>query len=171
MALVLKTSDCHRSVGSNPTASANFYQPLQALFNTITKFQTKTDKYLANKVYIMQENLLQEIGINAGLVVSGLFGSLLTIKKGASARVGSIAISLVTGIGSANYITPIVVDTLGIDNQNLTFGIAFILGFLGLSGIEYAIKKFMPEAIEETAPRKRRLTRKKPINRKRVRKR
>ena len=113
----------------------------------------------------MQENFLQEVGINAGLIVSGLFGSLLTIKQGASARLGSIAVSLSTGVGSANYITPIVVDALSIDNQNLTFGIAFILGFLGLSGIEYAIKKFMPDAPEVPV---RRLTRKKTGSRKRT---
>jgi hypothetical protein len=115
----------------------------------------------------MQENLLQEVGINAGLIVSGLFGSLLTIKKGANARLGGIAVSIATGIGSANYITPIVVDTLGIDNQNLTFGIAFILGFLGLTGIEYAIKKFIPDAAEEILPVKRRTTRKRTTGKKR----
>ena len=118
-------------------------------------------------VTIMPTNLLQEVGINAGLVVSGLFGSLLTIKKGASARLGSIAVSISTGVGSANYLTPVVVDSLSIDNQNLTFGIAFILGFLGLSGIEYAIKRFMPDA-EESVPVKRRLTRKKPTARKKT---
>jgi len=116
----------------------------------------------------MQENLLQEVGINAGLIVSGLFGSLLTIKKGANTHLYSIAVSIATGIGSANYITPIVVDTLNISNQNLTFGIAFILGFLGLTGIEYAIKKFIPDAAEEIIPNRRKLTRKKPIARKKT---
>lgn len=110
------------------------------------------------------QNLLQEIGINAGLIVSGLFGSLLTIKKGAHARLGSVAVSIATGVGSANYITPIVVDALSVENQNFTFGIAFILGFLGLSGIEYAIKKFVPDAVEEELPPKRRLVRKKTGN-------
>lgn len=119
-------------------------------------------------VNTMQENLLQEVGINAGLVVSGLFGSLLTIKKGASARLGSIAVSISTGVGSANYLTPVVVDSLSIDNQNLTFGIAFILGFLGLSGIEYAIKKFVPDAEEVVPPTRNRLNRKKNTNRKRT---
>lgn len=112
----------------------------------------------------MQENILQEIGINAGLIVSGLFGSLLTIKQGAAARIGSVAISITTGVGSANYITPIVVDSLSITNQNLTFGIAFILGFLGLSGIEYAIKKFVPDAVEVNKKNRR------PVKKKRSRK-
>lgn len=107
-------------------------------------------------------NFLQEVGINAGLVVSGLFGSLLTIKKGDATKLSSIAISITTGIGSANYITPIVVDSLGVTNHNLTFGIAFILGFLGLRGIEMVIEKIAPQLKEEPKPVKR-AVRKKPI--------
>ena len=101
------------------------------------------------------QNILQEIGINAGLIVSGLFGSLLTIKKGHATRLSSVALSIAAGVGSANYITPVVVDSLNLTNQNLTFGIAFILGFLGLSGIDFAIKKFMPDMEEQTAPKRR----------------
>ena len=109
-------------------------------------------------------NYLQEIGINAGLVVSGLFGSLLTIKKGDASKLSSIVVSMTTGIGSANYITPIVVDALGVTNNNLTFGIAFILGFLGLRGIELVIEKFAPQLKEEPKPVKQ-PTRKKPVKR------
>ena len=115
----------------------------------------------------MTENILQEVGINAGLIVSGLFGSLLTIKKGAATRLSSVLISIATGVGSANYITPVVVDSLSIQNNNLTFGIAFILGFLGLRGIEYAIAKIMPDVEEEKpAARKRKAPAKKKTNRK-----
>lgn len=110
------------------------------------------------------ENVLQEIGINAGLIVSGLFGSLLTIKKGHATRLSSVALSIAAGVGSANYITPVVVDSLSLTNQNLTFGIAFILGFLGLSGIDFAIKKFMPDM--EEAPVKRRPAKKKAAKKK-----
>jgi len=110
----------------------------------------------------MVENILQEVGINAGLIVSGLFGSLLTIKKGAATHLGSIALSIAAGVGSANYITPIVVDSLSITNQNLTFGVAFILGFLGLSGIDYAIKKLLPDVEPEVKPKRRASKKKSP---------
>jgi hypothetical protein len=110
----------------------------------------------------MVENILQEVGINAGLIVSGLFGSLLTIKKGAATRLSSIALSIAAGVGSANYITPIVVDSLSITNQNLTFGVAFILGFLGLSGIDYAIKKLLPDVEPEVKPKRRASKKKSP---------
>ena len=112
-------------------------------------------------------NYLQEIGINASLIVSGLFGSLLTIKKGDATKVSSIAVSIVTGVGSANYITPIVVDSLGVNNNNLTFGIAFILGFLGLRGIEMVIDKVAPQLKEEKTPEPvKRVVKKKPIRKK-----
>ena len=114
----------------------------------------------------MVENVLQEVGINAGLIVSGLFGSLLTIKKGAATRMSGVALSIAAGVGSANYITPVVVDSLNLTNQNLTFGIAFILGFLGLSGIDFAIKKFMPDMEEQTATPKRRASKRKSSKKK-----
>lgn len=114
----------------------------------------------------MVENVLQEVGINAGLIVSGLFGSLLTIKKGHATRLSSIALSIAAGVGSANYITPIVVDSLSLTNQNLTFGIAFILGFLGLSGIDFAIKKILPDVEAEQATPKRRAAKKKSARKK-----
>ena len=112
-------------------------------------------------------NFLQEVGINAGLVVSGLFGSLLTIKKGHSTKLSAIALSIATGVGSANYITPIVADSLNLTNRNLTFGIAFILGFLGLRGIEMVLEKVMPQAAVEVkkttkTPAKKPAARKKP---------
>jgi hypothetical protein len=112
------------------------------------------------------ENLLQEVGINAGLIVSGLFGSLLTIKKGHATRLSSISLSIAAGVGSANYITPVVVDLINLDNQNLTFGIAFILGFLGLTGIDFAIKKLMPEVAEEMPKKRSRAKKKSPTKRK-----
>jgi hypothetical protein len=115
-------------------------------------------------------NFLQEVGINAGLVVSGLFGSLLTIKKGHATKLSAIALSIATGVGSANYITPIVADSLNLTNRNMTFGIAFILGFLGLRGIEMVLEKVMPQAAEEVkktrTPAKKPAVRKKPTPRK-----
>jgi len=91
------------------------------------------------------KELLTELGINAGLITSGLFGSLLTIKRDSTKRLGAVLLSITTGVGSANYLTPIVVDFVNINNRNLEFGIAFILGYLGLSGIEFAVKRALPQ--------------------------
>jgi hypothetical protein len=75
--------------------------------------------------------------------------------------------SVVGGAASANYITPIVINLAKLDNAHYHYGIAFLLGFLGLRGIEYFSKKILPDSTsssveqEETLetqvkPRKRR---------------
>ena len=113
------------------------------------------------------KELLTEVGINAGLITSGLFGSLLNIKKDASRRLSTVLLSIGTGVGSANYLTPIVVDIINIDNRNFEFGVAFILGYLGLTGIEFAIMKVLPQAAQKEQPeptRRRTTTKKKPAN-------
>jgi len=112
------------------------------------------------------KELLTEVGINAGLITSGLFGSLLNIKKDASRRLSTVLLSIGTGVGSANYLTPIVVDIINISNRNFEFGVAFILGYLGLTGIEFAIMKVLPQAAPEPPPKKRRTPakKKKPVS-------
>lgn len=89
------------------------------------------------------KELLAEIGLNIGLIVSGLFGSILTLKRTAGQTLGTTLISILTGVGSANYLTPIFIDLLNIQTNNLKFGIAFLLGYLGLNGIEYAINRLL----------------------------
>jgi hypothetical protein len=111
------------------------------------------------------KELLTEVGINAGLITSGLFGSLLNIKKDASRRLSTVLLSIGTGVGSANYLTPIVVDVININSRNFEFGVAFILGYLGLTGIEFAIMKVLPQAAPEPPPKRKRTTaKKKPVN-------
>jgi hypothetical protein len=113
------------------------------------------------------KELLTEVGINAGLITSGLFGSLLNIKKDSSRRLSTVLLSIGTGVGSANYLTPIVVDVININSRNFEFGVAFILGYLGLTGIEFAIMKVLPQAAQKEEPkptRRRTTTKKKPAN-------
>lgn len=88
-------------------------------------------------------DILKEIGINIGLIVAGFFGSLLLINKNAAANVKSTLTSIVAGVASANYLTPIVIDMLAIQKQTYTLSIAFILGFLGLKGVEMITSKFI----------------------------
>ena len=99
------------------------------------------------------KEFLTEVGINAGLITSGLFGSLLNIKKDSSRRLSTVLLSIGTGVGSANYLTPIVVDVININSRNFEFGVAFILGYLGLTGIEFAIMKVLPQAAQKEQPK------------------
>lgn len=88
-------------------------------------------------------DFLKDVGINIGLIVAGFFGSLLMINKNSADNVKSTLASIVAGVASANYLTPIVIDMFAIQKQTYTLSIAFILGFLGLKGVEMITSKFM----------------------------
>lgn len=90
----------------------------------------------------MLREILQEIGINIGISVAGLFGSLLLIGKTATTNLRATFFAIVSGVASANYITPVVVDMGGIQ-EDYEMSIAFILGFLGLKGVELVTNKFV----------------------------
>jgi hypothetical protein len=87
--------------------------------------------------------ILKDIGINIGLIVAGFFGSLLMLGKNSSENLKSTLISIVTGVASANYLTPLVIEMFKVERQSYTLSIAFILGFLGLKGVEYITSKFI----------------------------
>jgi hypothetical protein len=76
------------------------------------------------------KDILNEIGINVGLIISGLSGSLITARKKESWRHQLITIA--GGTLSANYITAMIIDLLNITNQNASYGLAFIVGLSGL---------------------------------------
>lgn len=88
-------------------------------------------------------DILKDIGINIGLIVAGFFGSLLMINKNSAYNIKSTLTSIIAGVASANYLTPIVIDMFAIQKQTYTLSIAFILGFLGLKGVETITSKFM----------------------------
>jgi hypothetical protein len=88
-------------------------------------------------------DILKDIGINIGLIVAGFFGSLLMLGKNSTENLKSTLVSIVTGVASANYLTPLVIEMFRIEKQTYTLSIAFILGFLGLKGVEYITSKFI----------------------------
>lgn len=96
---------------------------------------------------------LKDYGIDVGLLISGLFGSILLTSKNSAKNLGRTVSSLIGGAASANYITPIVISITKLDDHHYHYGIAFLLGFLGLKGIEYFSSKLIPdEVMEEPVP-------------------
>ena len=81
-------------------------------------------------------NRLEEFGINLSLSLAGFFGSLLVIGKNGIHDFRTMFISMLGGVASANYLTPVVCDMLHIEKLNYQFSVAFLLGFMGLKGIE-----------------------------------
>lgn len=90
-------------------------------------------------------NGLKQYGIDVGLLVSGLFGAILLTSKGSAMNLTRTVSSLIGGAASANYITPIVMHVANLDNSQYQYGIAFLLGFLGLRGVELMSKKLLPD--------------------------
>lgn len=110
---------------------------------------------------------LKEYGIDIGLLISGLFGAILLTSKNSAKNLGKTVSSLIGGAASANYITPIVITVAKLDDQHYHYGIAFLLGFLGLKGIEFFSNKLLPEdaILKEEADKEE-----KPVRKPRIRK-
>ena len=95
------------------------------------------------------KEILQDIGINIGISVAGLFGSLLLIGKTATVNLKTTFFSIISGVASANYITPLVMDISRVDVK-YQMSVAFILGFLGLKGVEFFSNKFVKKEKNDT---------------------
>ena len=65
-----------------------------------------------------------------------------------------VVASTVGGISAANFLTPVLVDTLNITNIKHQNGIAFIAGFLGLKLVEIVSEKFLEKISNKTKPKK-----------------
>lgn len=85
---------------------------------------------------------LKELGVNVGLLVAGFAGALLNVRRDGHENWWATIGSLLAGTLSANYLTPVVVDLAKIQSPNTQYATAFVLGFLGLRGVEWAINKF-----------------------------
>lgn len=90
----------------------------------------------------MLADVLKEIGIDVGLAVSGFFGSLLTIGRHRDWKTATAAV--LSGMGSATYLTPLVIELLP-SSSSSQYAVAFVLGFLGLRGVELITEKLFPE--------------------------
>lgn len=83
------------------------------------------------------KDFLQELGINIGLSVAGLFGSLIMVGNRSAYELKKTLFSILAGVCAANYLTPLVTEVLKtLDAYNYQFALAFLMGYLGLRGIE-----------------------------------
>lgn len=99
---------------------------------------------------------LKQYGIDVGLLMSGLFGAILLTSKESAMNLTRTISSLVGGAASANYITPIVVNIANLNGDQYRYSLSFLLGFLGLKGIEHFSKKIIPDNLhEELIPKTR----------------
>jgi hypothetical protein len=97
---------------------------------------------------------LQKMGIQIGFLISGMFGAILMATKNNKTDAKSVILSLVGGMSAANFLTPVLVDTLNIVNIKHQNGVAFIAGFLGLKLVELVSEKFLEKVGHKSKPKK-----------------
>jgi hypothetical protein len=102
----------------------------------ITQFTLTSLHYPKHISIISMKQLLQEVGFNIGISVAGFFGSLILIGKKQKSNLKTTFFAIVTGVASANYITPIIIDMTRLSDK-YEMSVAFILGFLGVKGVEF----------------------------------
>ena len=88
------------------------------------------------------KDFLISIGMNVGLAVSGFFGSLLLVGKQREQNLREQIFSVIGGTMSANYLTPVVIDTFKLQTDSLQYGVAFVIGFGGLKVVEFVYEKW-----------------------------
>jgi FtsH-binding integral membrane protein len=86
-------------------------------------------------------HFFEKLGIDFALMLAGLFGGIAFISKPNTMNRMQKFITVLTGVGTANYLTPMAMYFLKLPNE-LGFALAFLLGFSGLKSIETLIKKY-----------------------------
>lgn len=81
---------------------------------------------------------LKEAGIDVGLAIAGLAGSILMSSKNSGENLPRTIASLLGGAASANYVTPLILKLSHLDSSEpqYSFAAAFLLGFCGLRAVE-----------------------------------
>jgi len=97
---------------------------------------------------------LKQYGIDVGLLISGLFGAILLTSKSGALNLTRTISSLLAGAASANYITPVIISVTKLDETHYHYSIAFLLGFLGLKGVEFFSTKVLPDHLLDADPPK-----------------
>lgn len=75
---------------------------------------------------------MNRIGIDVVLCLAGLVGSLIAVGRQSATNLRKTSTSIVAGVGSANYLTPLIVGQLHDPDPKWSTGLAFIMGTLGL---------------------------------------
>lgn len=84
------------------------------------------------------KEILSQLGIETSLIIAGMVGSIAGTtgsKKPILARIGSV----IMGVGLAVYTTPLTCDFLDVNNEKSKLGVAVVIGYLGIQGIQKLI--------------------------------
>lgn len=84
---------------------------------------------------------LRQYGIDTGLLISGLMGSMFLASTMRCKVPEKILAMFITGAMSANYLTCFVAALIELQCSEHRYGIAFLVGFLAVGGLELLQEK------------------------------
>lgn len=97
---------------------------------------------------------MNRIGIDVVLCLAGLVGSLIAVGRQSATNLRKTSASIAAGVGSANYLTPLIVGQLGnTPDPKWSTGLAFILGTLGLRVMDIVNQKVDAELAKRFPPK------------------
>jgi hypothetical protein len=103
----------------------------------------------SNDINVIEAFLIR-YGIDIGFLVSGFFGALLLVSKNSAQKLSTTIASILAGTACANYLTPVVMSILPQGVQtNGKYAVAFVMGFMGLKGLELILEKWFNKNIKD----------------------
>jgi hypothetical protein len=84
---------------------------------------------------------LESIGIDLTLMFAGMIGSILMATKKNAWDLKRAVIGVISGTLSANYLTQVVIEVFELEGRS-QYGVAFLLGYFGLKGVEKFIERY-----------------------------
>jgi len=82
---------------------------------------------------------LKALGIETPFFIAGVSGGIALLSKKTGLSAIQKFVIILSGGASANYLTPLVVDLLGLSDKTV-YGIAFLIGYSGMKLVETLTK-------------------------------
>jgi uncharacterized membrane protein YeaQ/YmgE (transglycosylase-associated protein family) len=92
-----------------------------------------------------------DYGFSVVFFIAGVFGALASLLKQREMTFTERLVTILSGGGTAAYITPMVVETVGL-SQGSSYGMAFVVGFAGLKIVEWMIAAIRDRLINSNKP-------------------
>ena len=81
-------------------------------------------------------DLIDDWGLKIGYIIGGGGGTLIFMnsEKKRKRPWWEKVLIVLTGIGTANYVTPLLIWLLGVP-EGVQYGVSFVIGYMGLNGL------------------------------------
>jgi uncharacterized membrane protein YeaQ/YmgE (transglycosylase-associated protein family) len=89
---------------------------------------------------------LLDYGFSVVFFMAGIFGAIASLLRQREMSLSERFITILSGGGTAAYITPMIVDMVGL-HEGSSYGMAFIVGFAGLKMVEWIISAIKSKLI------------------------